>query len=432
MDIGYEREGSGVYMTIARPEGDLGYRERMILSASFSHILPVSLRHFNGASGYYYDVRGSRSIMSIYDKNPMKAGDVRSILSALGDAVSELSGYLLGPDLLILDPECVMQSMMDESVRFCCCPAPFENERESLARFMIEHIDNSDEEAVRLAYGYYDIASGGSFDLSGLLGASPAVELKPQPEGIMPETDVLSRVVEEEKESYYFTEIKEEEEEGIISDREILKPLVICAALIITAGAAYTFIFMHPHQLERLGIDQEDFIVAGALLTGFLALVIISVLRVFRHRKEVRAEVPEEKEEWPLIPTDTRGKEEYEPEDTEDDEGTVLLGGVPATGGSFLIGYAGDKNIRLQLEGSSYRVGKSKKGNDGVIDAQGVSRVHALFEKSASGWFVSDLNSTNGTRVNGRLLEGNNQQALSHGDCIKLGECELLFIESGL
>ncbi|MGI8558802.1 MAG: FhaA domain-containing protein [Solirubrobacteraceae bacterium] len=56
---------------------------------------------------------------------------------------------------------------------------------------------------------------------------------------------------------------------------------------------------------------------------------------------------------------------------------------------------------------------------DVVLARAGVSRRHAQIAVSEYGWTIEDLGSTNGTRVNGRVLQA--AQLLSDGDTIDLG-----------
>jgi pSer/pThr/pTyr-binding forkhead associated (FHA) protein len=62
--------------------------------------------------------------------------------------------------------------------------------------------------------------------------------------------------------------------------------------------------------------------------------------------------------------------------------------------------------------------------NDVVVDADGVSRVHAVFERFGDTWCVRDLGSRNGTFVNGERIIG--ERALHSGDEIVLGRLRLL------
>jgi hypothetical protein len=65
------------------------------------------------------------------------------------------------------------------------------------------------------------------------------------------------------------------------------------------------------------------------------------------------------------------------------------------------------------------------ESNDVVVDADGVSRVHAVFERFGDAWCVRDLGSRNGTFVNGGRIIG--ERALHSGDEIVLGRLRLLF-----
>jgi FHA domain len=65
------------------------------------------------------------------------------------------------------------------------------------------------------------------------------------------------------------------------------------------------------------------------------------------------------------------------------------------------------------------------ESNDIVVDADGVSRAHAVFERFGDTWCVRDLGSRNGTFVNGQRIIG--ERALHSGDEILLGRLRLLF-----
>ncbi|HVU11510.1 MAG TPA: FHA domain-containing protein [Phototrophicaceae bacterium] len=60
---------------------------------------------------------------------------------------------------------------------------------------------------------------------------------------------------------------------------------------------------------------------------------------------------------------------------------------------------------------------------DGV--RYGLSRWHALFMHDAQGLFVEDLNSTNGTRINGYRIEAGRPYHLRNGDELELGTLRL-------
>lgn len=81
----------------------------------------------------------------------------------------------------------------------------------------------------------------------------------------------------------------------------------------------------------------------------------------------------------------------------------------------------------IELEGARYRIGR-RSDNDLVLDSDtAVSREHALLESIGSRWFITDLDSSNGTEVNGTRLMSGVQRSLSCDDEILIGRTRLLF-----
>src|SRR5688572_30894580 len=64
--------------------------------------------------------------------------------------------------------------------------------------------------------------------------------------------------------------------------------------------------------------------------------------------------------------------------------------------------------------------------NDIRIDNSAVSGHHSLIINILNDSFLEDLNSTNGTYVNGKLIK---KHALQHGDVITVGQHQLRFVE---
>jgi hypothetical protein len=63
--------------------------------------------------------------------------------------------------------------------------------------------------------------------------------------------------------------------------------------------------------------------------------------------------------------------------------------------------------------------------NDIVIDNLAVSGEHAVLQMMGSEVFIEDLNSTNGTYINGKAVK---KQLLSHNDTVEIGKYKIKFI----
>ena len=63
--------------------------------------------------------------------------------------------------------------------------------------------------------------------------------------------------------------------------------------------------------------------------------------------------------------------------------------------------------------------------NDVVIDNLAISGEHAVFQMNGSDVFIEDLNSTNGTYVNGKAAK---KQQLANGDTVEVGKYKIKFV----
>ena len=83
------------------------------------------------------------------------------------------------------------------------------------------------------------------------------------------------------------------------------------------------------------------------------------------------------------------------------------------------------KEVQLTKERTS--LGR-RPYNDLVIDNLAVSGEHAAFLLEGDTALVEDLNSTNGTYVNGKAIR---RQALAHGDLVEIGKYKIRFVGEG-
>ena len=79
---------------------------------------------------------------------------------------------------------------------------------------------------------------------------------------------------------------------------------------------------------------------------------------------------------------------------------------------------------RLIVPPAGATIGRSRDC-DVVLEDAGASRRHAEIRPHADGWTLQDLDSTNGVRVNGRTIGG--EQPLRAGDRVEIGSTEIVF-----
>ncbi len=103
--------------------------------------------------------------------------------------------------------------------------------------------------------------------------------------------------------------------------------------------------------------------------------------------------------------------------------------GVRATGpGSGLATVTvGDLSLDVALAGDRVEVGRLATSGIQLNDAN-ASRAHAAFVRDRDGWAIEDLDSTNGTLLNGVPVD---RAPLVDGDVVEIGVTRLTYHESG-
>jgi pSer/pThr/pTyr-binding forkhead associated (FHA) protein len=76
-------------------------------------------------------------------------------------------------------------------------------------------------------------------------------------------------------------------------------------------------------------------------------------------------------------------------------------------------------------DGSSFSIGRDANCDLAISDMS-VSRRHAQLDRTQDGWLLSDLSSTNGTRLNGWRVRG--QVPVRPGDLVRFGDLEVFFL----
>jgi hypothetical protein len=74
--------------------------------------------------------------------------------------------------------------------------------------------------------------------------------------------------------------------------------------------------------------------------------------------------------------------------------------------------------------GDQFSIGRDASCDLAIADMT-VSRLHAELERTSEGWLLSDLESTNGTRVNGWRVRG--KVPVRAGDLVSFGNLEVIF-----
>ena len=113
---------------------------------------------------------------------------------------------------------------------------------------------------------------------------------------------------------------------------------------------------------------------------------------------------------------------------TDDDEATVMLGSAYARSIATLVRQRTGEVFRL--EKSENKIGKRERSVDICIRSNpALSREHCAIRLLSGVYYLEDLNSSNGTYLNGEMIAPGKMVRLTDGGRIRMADEEFVFQE---
>ena len=184
--------------------------------------------------------------------------------------------------------------------------------------------------------------------------------------------------------------------------------------------------------LPTLGGELSTYLVDHARERGYLLPARPKVtftthrdLKLGRFRVSASlAKADEPREAREVAPTPRREtRPADQPPAVEPMPGPAAPPGGPVPGAATVT--IGDSTPDLVLEGDEVLIGRLAECDIRLSDAN-VSRRHAAFMRVDDGWAIADLGSTNGTRLNGEVID---KAHLHDGDIVEIGLTRFVYHE---
>ena len=377
LDAVYEKEWMENYLRVRleRTE-DSEYEEKMLSFNNIRGFLQFETAVTDGSDSYRYKVTGKKPLSAVFQALPIREWHLKKILNCLIETVERGREYLICDNDLVLEPEDVFVNLSDYSVEIMCLPGfgkDFRESMEKLLEFMLNRVDYDDKKAVELIYDCYVLALK---EENGLNALKDRI-LK----GEESETDTWA----EQKKSTILPEPAHTEPE------KKQRP------------AFAKEVFWDDDAEEDLEEETSGFL---KWIKGLFT----------RHSTERVPAVAEER---------TVFSERPDIIDDEPETRTVFLSQRKVGSTPYLLSIATGEMIRL--EHSPFSVGSMQEHLDRTLNGEGVSRLHARLYTKDGNWFVSDLNSTNGTYVNERTVMPGKDMILYNNDKIRFAGEEYIY-----
>lgn len=461
MKAEYKRDINGNYLVLYEKEepDTSSYQMRMLVGNTIPSILKCRVQGVNGQFMVCFDITSKQSLLSLYEEKKIGYEDLQMIFGGFVQVMEEMSEYLLNPCRLILKPEYMYVDVEKRQLYFCYLPGYEQDIRQKfqeLTEYILPILDHEDQKAVMLGYGIYRRALEDSFHLEYIkkelyqerTEEGKQEELSYTQEAILHfEKNAPKELFEDKEESECQRETdsrfsEEKNDEFMWRDKEVSKEkreyvgipkgiLLWCAATALVALIAVG--------AETLGylprISMVAILCAAVAAIGVGMLCSRITLLIRKKRKKDAPEIHEEEsasaiKKMPEKKTDISLQNAKMSISQKNFGETVVLSKNIVVGPATLVSREPGELATIYLQEELTVIGKMENAADAVIDLPTVSRIHAKIRKRDGEYYVTDLNSRNGTSVNGILLKGDEECCLQNEDEVDFAQARYVFLKA--
>lgn len=482
----YKRDVSHNYLILREEEkvNTASYQVRMLTGNVIPSILKCRLQGLDGNLLFYYDITSRQSLASFYEQRKFHRKDLHMLFGGFIRVMEEMAEFLMNTDQLLLCPEYIFLDIEKREVKFCCLPDyhhPIQEQFRELTEYLLPRLDHEDPQAVSMGYGVYRKAMETGFQLEHIKEAiyqnrevtgkndnkdSAQKQGQKPPENKLDGADNFGEKIQEKADVSHLLETdvenktskrkkdKKKEEPDFQKSSNEWTGALLC--VLIAAVLIILLIFRYLGYLP--GIPAEA-IFGGAIILLALAAFLSWTAEKKKQKKQMSAEwrkkVKRELDDTYESSSEKRRKERnsedlYEadsvqekmpewgdgkykmPEQTGETENygeTVVLSAGQTEGPASLVSREPGELATIYLDRDLMVIGKMENAADAVISLPTVSRIHAKIRKADDEYYLSDLNSRNGTSVNGRLLKTGEEYQLQDEDQVEFAQARYIFLK---
>lgn len=429
MNIEHRRDLNHNYVILESP-GDIDtgtYQVRMVISNDIEGLLQCSIRGMNGKTLFCYEITSRQSLKTLYEHRDIDYQLLIRLYEQIFQGLDRLEQFLLNLNDLVLIPDLILLNMENEEINFCFLPGYNKNVRQSLRdlmEYLLPKIDHKNQEAVMAGYGLYRKITEDNCSIESLKAAlltQKAIEKPPEAYILPPEDQEPEELARKKLLDEFFTE---SEEEPAPPWKRFIGPgiTVILVLLLIL--------------FKLFSIPIWGYLII--LITGLLAAGGYGALILLKHKQTQR---PEDNFNYETQKSFSRAFTKHPDSESKEKanelpplygETEVLIESVLQNGTACLMALPPSDASSIPLDKDLILVGKLRQAVDGVLDSSAVSRIHAKIKRIEGKYYIGDLSSRNGTFVNGRPINGEEEFPLNDGDEINFADLTYRFVQKCL
>lgn len=482
----FKKEGMTNYMVIpCEYEMEENYQTCLLKYHTVPYFLSYEVRQMDGQQCIYYKLKYRTTLKSVLGHLQLTFSRLENMLVSIIGVMEMVEEYLLEQEAIVWSVDQIFLEADTGKLLFCYCPIP-EREKGSLRDLLtelIQAVDKKEEKSVLFILQFYNMVTEPDCSLENLksfVGRNNSIqeqfvtdESKDRNEkyDFNLETNTYQKSTgrrRQEKEDYvsdqYKLILKKREAGKEAEDKAPLTECVVRILLIVIAIINILLIMSLLFNVLTYDYVRYLFISLGALIVLTIVYMCISkeetpdeMMQAFFESGEGTSAgngyFNEKKEFFTPAKRDAgKGKNAVENKFFQSDdareegygETSVLIGGNQEEKNKkdtiivenysrqlYLESMEKGKYEPIYMNRNSIVLGSMPDSCNYILKARGISRMHAKLMKKTDGLYLLDLNSTNGTYLNGEIIESGRDYKLEEGDMVMFALSEFYVTSEG-
>ena len=452
------------------------YQVRMLVGNVIPSVLKCRIQGMDGRFLIYFDITSKQALNILYEERKMKIEDLNLIFGGFVQVMEDAAEYLINPGQFLLSPEYIYADVEKKKIYFCMMPGyekDIKNQFQLLVEYILPKIDHEDSQAVLLGYGVYKRTMEDCFHLEHIKEELYKVQGQKDREKEAEKDiwksgeenqDVLNIHIQEdyleddEPGMEFVREGEAPKKRGLLYKAGMIGVAAVLLCLITVAVLSGYLPYMETGTVLGIiivlatGVMLVTYIIKKKKNPGIYPRKNIRETENETLRKKTKtnteiktntADYDKSGSEWfgrdslemfeinkvkQQIPTEEK-REKWLYEQSHPDYGeTVVLSAGAVSGPASLVSKEPGELATIYLNEDLTVIGKLENACDAVIDLPTVSRIHAKIRKREEAYYLTDMNSRNGTSVNGRLLRPEEEYQLEPEDEIDFAQARYIFL----
>lgn len=446
MKVTYRREIKHNYLIIDPEDLDWnGYESQMMMRNPVEGLLDFKIRPTEEGVRFYYEITSKQPLIRVLQTQKIKADEIRNLMIGIFSTLERMEQYMLQERRILLEPEFLYIDPESFRVGLCLVPGMDRDFAEDFSKLLgqiLESVDHQDKKSVVLAYGLYQETRKENYGIADVMnflsraycdesqkdrielmtaGRTEPVKNAEIMNDTMPHNTAVNHIIPNamrQNAGMKKAVVQKEERRKAPRHGKSRKQNEPGAGKMISAEKQNNGQSMEHQKQKRQNIWWKRW---WNWLTNKLrseqdaAPVRVSWEMMFQEEEDKDLYFGELSEE--ASPNDNAVME----------QGTILLADLTIDNSCRILRALDTGEPDIPISYYPFIIGKQEHLVDYCLNKDTVSRLHLRIDRNGERYQIQDLNSTNGTMLNGKWMNNNETNEIRIGDEISIARYRYRF-----